>query len=164
MTQTDEPVPIRRAAVGCLLVALAVIAIGLIVRPAIFSVAPPRDDSVVTVAATSEVTPGPIRRDLVLSRSYGWSGERDAGDGRVQVAVIVAPAGPGGIAAVNAASPGRSDCPVEIGADRLADCDGREWTLDGIPIDPADPPLERIAVDVASGSVVLDMTRPVTDP
>ena len=33
--------------------------------------------------------------------------------------------------------PGRSDCPVEIGADRLTDCDGRAWTFDGIPIDPA---------------------------
>ena len=63
----DEPVPIRRAAVGCLLVALAVAAIALIVRPAIFSVAPPRDDSVVTVAAASEVTAGPIRRELILT-------------------------------------------------------------------------------------------------
>jgi hypothetical protein len=39
----DEPVPIRRAAVGCLLIALAVAAVALIVRPAIFSVVPPRD-------------------------------------------------------------------------------------------------------------------------
>ena len=64
---------------------------------------------------------------------------------------------------MNAASPGRDDCPVEIGADRLSDCDGRAWTFEGIPIDPADPPLERIAVDVTSGSVVLDMTAPLTD-
>jgi hypothetical protein len=157
----DEPVPIRRAAVGCLLIAVAVAGVALVVRPAIFSVAPPRDDSVVTVATASEVAAGPIRRDIILSRSHGWSGERDAGDARVQVAVIVSPATAGGVAAVNAASPLREDCPVEIAADRLTDCDGRAWTFDGVPIDPADPPLERIGVEVVSGTVVLDMTGPV---
>jgi len=160
----DEAVPIRRAAVGCLLIALTVAAIGLVVRLAILSAAPPRDDTVVTVATAGEVTSGPIRRELLLSRSHGWSGERDAGNGRVQIAVILAPLTVGAIAAVNAASPGRADCPVEIGADRLTDCDGRAWTFDGIPIDSADPPLERIAVEVTSGSVVLDMTGPVTGP
>jgi hypothetical protein len=156
----DEPVPIRRAAVGCLLLALAVVAVGLLVRPTIFSVAPPRDDSVVTVATAAEALAGPARHDVVLSSSHGWSGERAAGDGRVQVTVILAPTTAGGISAVNAASPGRDDCPVELGADRLVDCDGRAWTYDGIPIDAADPALERIEVEVVSGSVVLDMTGP----
>lgn len=156
----DEPVPIRRAAIGCLFIAIAVAAAGLIVRPAIFSVAPPRDDSVVTVATSGEVAAGPIRRDVVLSRSHGWSGERGAGDGRVQLSVILAPA-TAGISAVNAASPGRDDCAVEIGGDRLVDCVGRAWTFDGTPIDPSHPPLERIVVSVASGSVVLDMTEPL---
>ena len=159
----NEPVPIRRAAVGCLLVTVTLVVIALVVRLAILSAAPPRDDSVVTIAAVGEVTDGAIRRDLILSRSRGWSGERDSGDGRVQVAVIVSPSTGRGVAAVNAASPGRDDCPVEIGADRLSDCDGRAWTFEGIPIDPTDPPLERIAVDVTSGSVVLDMTAPLTD-
>lgn len=157
----DEPVPIRRAAVGCLLVALTVVALALIVRPAIFSVAPPRDDAAVIAATATEVAAGPIRRDLVLSRSHGWSGERNAGDGLVQVAVILAPSSDfGGVSAVNAASPGQVDCPVEIAADRLVDCDGRAWTFDGFPIDAADDPLERIGVELASGSVVLDMTGP----
>ena len=159
----NEPVPIRRAAVGCLLVTVTLVVIALVVRLAILSAAPPRDDSVMTIAAVGEVTDGAIRRDLILSRSRGWSGERDSGDGRVQVAVIVSPSTGRGVAAVNAASPGRDDCPVEIGADRLSDCDGRAWTFEGIPIDPTDPPLERIAVDVTSGSVVLDMTAPLTD-
>ncbi|MGH2379630.1 MAG: hypothetical protein ACRDG7_00180 [Candidatus Limnocylindria bacterium] len=159
----DEPVPIRRSAVGCLLIVVAVVAIALIVRPAIFSVAPPRGDSVVAVATASEVNAGPIRRDVILSRSHGWSGERDAGDGRVQLAVILAPSTGGGISAVNAAAPGRDDCPVEIGADRLTGCDGRAWTFDGTPIDPADPPLERIVAEVTSGSVILDMTAPLVD-
>ena len=159
----DESVPIRRAVVGCLLVVLTLAAIALVVRLAIFSAATPRDDTVVTVATAAEVAGGPIQRDLILSRSRGWSGERDAGDGRVQVAVIVTGTRVGGIVAVNAASPGRTDCPVEIGADRLTDCDGRAWTFEGIPIDPADPPLERIAVEVTSGSVVLDMSAPLSD-
>ena len=159
----DEPVPIRRAAVSCLLVTVTLVAIALVVRLAIFSAAPARDDSGVTVAAVSEVTAGAIRRDLILSRSRGWSGERDSGDGRVQVAVIVSPSTGRGVVAVNAASPGRDDCPVQIGADRLTDCDGRAWTFEGIPLDSADPALERIAVDVTSGSVVLDMTAPLTD-
>lgn len=159
----DEPVPIRRAAVGCLLIVVAVVALALIVRPAIFSVAPPRDDSVVTVGTASEAAAGPIRRDVILSRSHGWSGERDAGDGRVQVAVIVAPTTASGITAVNAATPGRDDCPVEIGGDRLVNCDEDAWTYDGTPIDPADPPLERIAVSATSGSVVLDMTAPLRE-
>jgi hypothetical protein len=159
----DEPVPIRRAAIGCLLVALAVAALALVVRPAIFSVAAPRDDSVVAVGTATEVAAGPMRRDLILSRPRGWSGERDAGDGRVQVAVIVSPSSLGGTSAVNAASPGRDDCPVVIAADRLTDCDGRAWTYEGIPIDAADPPLEKIAVEEASGSIVLDMTGPLDD-
>ncbi|MDQ3690249.1 MAG: hypothetical protein M3406_09490 [Chloroflexota bacterium] len=159
----DEPVPVRRAVVGFLLILLGVVALALIVRPAIFSVAPPRDDSVVTLATASEVTAGPIRREVILARSHGWSGERDVGDGRVQVAVVVASSIAGGLSAVNAASPGRDDCPVEIGEDRLVDCDERAWTYDGIPIDPADAPLERIAVEVTSGSVVLDMTGPLGD-
>lgn len=159
----DEPVPIRRAAVGCLLIAAAVVAVGLLVRPAIFSVAPPRDDSVVSIATAAEALAGPARHELVLSRSYGWSGERAAGGGRVQVTVILAPTAAGGISAVNAASPGREDCPVELGADRLVDCEGSAWTYDGIPIDPADPALERVHVEVASGSVVLDMTGPAEE-
>jgi hypothetical protein len=160
----DEPVPVRRAALGCLVVVLAIAAVGIVVRLAILSAAPPRDDSVVTVAAAGDVSDGPIRRDIILSRSYGWSGELDAGSGRVQLSVILAPSTAGGVTAVNAASPGRADCPVAIGADRLTDCDGRAWTFDGIPIDPADPPLERIAVEVTSGAVKLDVTTGATDP
>ena len=155
----DEPVPIRRAAVGCLLIALAGLAVALIVRPAIFSFSAPRDDAAVIVATLAEAQAGPIRRDVILSRAYGWDGEQDAGDGRVQLALIVGPSRFGGLAAVVAASPVAVDCPVEIGADRLTDCDGRSWTFEGLPLDSADPPLARFPVEVASGSVTLDLTR-----
>lgn len=160
---TDEPFPLRRAALGCLGLALGLLVAALLVRPTIFFFAPPRDDAAITAATLTEVSAGPIRRDLVLSRSYGWSGEQDAGDGRVQVGVIIAPTPGGSISAVNAASPGRADCGIEIGADRLTDCDGREWTFDGVPIDPAQRPLEQVGVQVVSGSVELDLTRPA-DP
>ena len=159
----DEPVPVRRAAIGCLLVAAAVVVLALLVRPAIFSVAPPRDDSAVVVATATEVAAGPIRREVLLSRTHGWSGERDAGDGRVQLTVIVSQPAIAAIAAVNAASPGRDDCPIEIGADRLLDCNGRAWTFDGFPLDPDDPNLERIAARLEPGGVVLDLTGPVDE-
>jgi hypothetical protein len=155
----DEPVPIRRAAVGCLLVALAGLAVALVVRPAIFTFSEPRDDSAVIVATLAEAQTGPIRRDVILSRAYGWDGEEDRGEGRVQIAIIVGPGRFGGLAAVAAASPVAADCPVAIDADRLTDCDGRSWTFEGLPLDSADPPLDRFPVEVASGSVTVDLTR-----
>lgn len=154
----DDPVPVRRAVIGCLTVAVIVAAIMLVVRPAIFSLAPPRDDTAVTVAAVADLAEAPIARDVLLSRSYGWSGEMDAGDGRVQVRVMVARTVRGTIVAVNAASPGRVDCGVEVAADRLRDCDGRTWTFEGLPID-AGTPLERFPVEERGGAIVVDFTR-----
>jgi hypothetical protein len=159
----DDPPPIRRAAIGCLVLAVVGLALAALVRPLIFSVAPPRDDSVAIVATLTDLSTGPIRRDHLLSRSYGLDGEMDAGDGRVQISVIVAPTGFGGVTAINAASPGRNDCPVEIGADRLVDCDGRTWTYEGQPIDSADPPLQRFPTEVDAGAIVVDFTR-VAEP
>ena len=156
---SDEPVPVRRALVGCLAIVVVGLAIAVLVRPAIFSVAEPRDDSVAIVSTLTEAQAGPVRRDQRLSRSYGHDGELDADDGRVQVSVIVAPSSFGGISVVNAASPVTEDCPVEIAGDRLADCDGRTWTFDGLPIDTADPPLERFEATVDDGAIVVDFTR-----
>ena len=136
----DEPVPIRRAAVGCLLIALAGLAVALIVRPAIFSFAAPRDDSAVVVATAADVVDGPVKRDVLLTRSYGWPGEIDAGDGRVQLSVIVAPGPFAGVTAVSAASPLSDDCPIEIAQVGLVDCEGRAWTLDGVPLESGLPP------------------------
>lgn len=155
----DEPVPVRRALVGCLLIFLAVLVVALAVRPAIFTFSTPRDDTAVAVASAGEVRGEALRREVVLTRSYGWDGERDAGDGRVQLGIIVAPIQFGGIAAVAAASPLAADCPVEPVGDRLTDCDGREWSFDGLPLDPSLPPLDRFPVSVESGTVVVDLTR-----
>ena len=155
----DEPVPMRRALLGCLGIAVLGLVLAGLVRPAIFFFAPARDDGVVTVGTLGEARDAPVFRDLILSRSYGYDGEIDAGDGRVQLTVVLANVTGTGVTLVNGASPVADDCPLELGADRLVDCDGRAWTLDGLPLDPADPELERWAVDVSGGAVVADFTR-----
>ncbi|HEX5039111.1 MAG TPA: hypothetical protein VFW95_03130 [Candidatus Limnocylindria bacterium] len=161
----DEPVPVRRALLGCGALAVIGIVAVLLVRPAIFTFAEPRDDSVVTMGTLSAATStGPTRHDVILARSYGWDGEQGAGDGRVQMSVIVSPVTLGGIAAVAAASPVEEDCPLEIRPDRLVDCDDRQWTLDGLPLDPADPPLDRFPINVEDGNVVVDLTRTLPPP
>ena len=157
----DEPVPVRRAVIGCLVIALLGFGLAALVRPLIFSVAPARDDSVVIVAQAPEIVDGPILRDVVLSRSYGWDGEVDAGDGRVQLPIVLSQLTPGTATAVAATSPVSEACPIEIGADRLVDCDGRAWTYAGLPIDAADPPLQRFPVEIDAGSVFVDFTRTV---
>jgi hypothetical protein len=159
----DDPVPIRRAAVGCLVIAIAGLAFALIVRPAIFSLAPARDDSAVIVATAGEVADGPVQRDVILTRSYGWPGELDAGDGRTQLRVIVAPGPFAGITAVAAASPMTADCPLEVSVVGLTDCDGNAWTLDGVPLESGLPPLARFPVEVVAGSVTVDFTRTMGD-
>lgn len=161
--QVNEPVPVRRAAIGCLLVAALGVGLGVLVRPAIFTLAPPRDDSAVIVATAAEVSGGPVRRDVILARSYGWAGERDAGDGRVQLSLIIGPSAFGGLAVVAGSSPVEERCPVEIGADRLVDCEGRAWTFEGAPLDPADPPLDRFPAEIDDGAVVVDFTGTPND-
>jgi len=161
----DEPVPVRRALLGCGALAVIGIVAVLLVRPAIFTFAEPRDDSVVTMGTlTAATSAGPTRHDVILSRSYGWDGEQDAGDGRVQMSVIVSPVTLGGIAAVAAASPVEADCPLEIRPDRLVDCADRQWTLDGLPLDPADPSLDRFPINVEDGTVVVDLTQTLPPP
>jgi hypothetical protein len=161
----DEPVPVRRALLGCAAITIVGIVAVLLVRPAIFTFAEPRDDSVVTMGTFAAVTSGgPTRHDVILSRSYGWDGEVDAGDGHVQMSVIVSPVTIGGIAAVAAASPVADDCALDIGADRLTDCADRQWTLDGLPLDPADPPLDRFPISVEDGTVFVDLTQTLPPP
>jgi hypothetical protein len=156
---SDDPPPFRRAAIGCLVIALLGLGIAALVRPLIFSVAPPRDDSVVIIGTLSDLSAGPVRQDLVLSRSYDLDGEREAGDGRVQIAIIATANTAAGVTVVNAASPGRDDCAVEIAGDRLADCEGRTWTYEGLPIDSADPALQRFRTEVQDGAIVVDFTQ-----
>lgn len=157
----EEPVPFRRAALGCLLIAILGLGFAALVRPAIYLLAPPRDDARVIVGTLTELEAGPVVRDQVLSRSYGHDGEVDAGDGRVQLRLILSPGGFGSATVVNAASPLEADCPVEVGADRLRDCAGRTWTYEGLPIDSSHPPLQRFRVVVEDGAIVVDLSEPL---
>jgi hypothetical protein len=159
----DDPVPVRRALIGCLTIALLVAGLLVLVRPAIFMLAPPRDDRAVVVAAASELGDLPISRPVVLSRSRGWAGETDLGDGLVQHTLLISRSTLGGVGAVNAASPEGGGCAVRVAGDRLADCDGRTWTFDGLPIDAAGSPLERFPVTDDGGALVVDMTRTLDD-
>jgi hypothetical protein len=153
--------PVARTLVGCLVVAVALVGLMLLVRPAIFSLAPPRDDSHVIVGTTTALAAGPRVVDVALARSYGLDGERPLGAGRVQVALVVASTLTGGFSVVNATSPISDDCAIEIAEDRLSDCAGRSWTFDGSPIDPGLPPLQRFEVSVDDGSVGADLARPI---
>ena len=63
--------------------------------------------------------------------------------------------------AVPAASPLSDDCPLEIAQVGLVDCEGRAWTLDGVPLESGLPPLDRFPVEVVNGSVTVDLTRTI---
>jgi hypothetical protein len=158
----DEPVPVRRAVIGCLTIALLIVGLLLLLRPALFfTVAPPRDDRAVVVAAAGDLASPPVSRTVILTESRGWAGEVDAGDGRVQLTLLVGTTPAGAPSAVNAAS-ADGECAVEVAGDRLTDCEGRTWTFDGAPID-ADAPLERFPTTIDGSAVVVDLTRTVDD-
>lgn len=158
-----DPVPVRRAAIGCLTIALLVGGLMLLVRPTIFTLAPARDDGAVVVASASELGDVPVPREVILSRGRGWQGGIDAGDGRVQLTVLVSATPLGGVAVVNAASPTTASCVVEVAADRLTDCAGHSWTFEGLPLDGSDAALERFPAEVREGGVVADLTRTLDD-
>ena len=138
-----------------------IMAILLLVRPFIFSLAPPRDDSAVAVAAVGELTGAPTLRPVLLNGPHGLLGER-VGDGHAEVSVVASRTVTGQYAVVNAWSP-VNDCAVTLGADRVTDCQGVQWTLAGDPFAPGDPPLQRFPVTIANGALVVDFTQPVDE-
>jgi hypothetical protein len=155
----DDPPPIRRAAVGCLVLALLGIVAVIAVRPAIFFFAEPRDDRAVVLGDSRMAADGPVVRDVILARSRGWAGEIETDDGHVQLRLLVASSRFGGVAVVAATSPLGNDCALEIRADRYEDCEGRQWTHEGDPLRSGDPPLDRFPAALDGGNVVVDLTR-----
>jgi hypothetical protein len=154
-------VPVGRTLAGCAVLGLLVVGAALLVRPLIFSLAPPRgDDAVPVIGAGAVIQPTAV--PVALVESHGLHGEVRAPDGHVEVTVIVAPAVGGAFSVVNAASPVEPECPVEVVADRLVDCGGRAWMPDGVPLTNGMPPLQRFAMVVEGGVIVVDMTRPLT--
>lgn len=152
-----------RMAAGCLLGGIALLAIIFLVRPLIYSLAPPRGDDAVALVAAGTLT-GPTILPVGLVESHGHDGEVRAPDGHVEIRVVVAPAAGGGFTVVNASSPVAEGCQVELAADGLVDCDGRRWSVDGVPLDAGLPPLQRFAAHVESGVIIADMRRSVETP
>ena len=141
-----------------LLAAAAVGGLLLLVRPFIFSFAPPLDDTNYTVAGVLDARAKPMLVEIVLNEAHGLPGEVHR-DNRVGLTVVVSSVGTDAFAVVDAWSP-TNDCAVTLGADRLVDCRGDTWTFDGVPIDPADPGLTEFPTTVRNGAVVVDFTRP----
>jgi hypothetical protein len=153
------PVPIRRYALVALVGLAAVVAVVLLVRPLIFTFADARDDANYALLAASEADRGPTLLDVLLEESHGLDGET-VRDDRFLVRVAIAPLpGTGGYAVVNAWSP-VNDCPLELGADRLVDCEGEAWTYEGFPFDADHQALQAFSSEVRQGAVVVDFTRP----
>jgi hypothetical protein len=158
--EQGPPVPLRRYIVAGLLAAAAVSGVLLLVRPFLFTFARPLDDTNYTVAAAAQAKNGPMLVEIVLNESHGLPGEVHS-DKRVGLTVVVSSIGSDAFAVVDAWSP-THNCAVTLGADRLVDCSGETWTFDGVPIDPANPPLVAFPTTVRSGAVVADFTHPVT--
>jgi hypothetical protein len=154
-----DPLPVRRYVVAGVLTAVAVGGLLLVIRPILFSFAPPLTDANYTVASVAAVQDAPIRVEILLNEAHDLPGEVHR-DERVGLTVVVSALEPDAFAVVDAWSP-TNDCAVTLGADRLVDCAGDSWTFDGVPIDPADPPLVAFPTTVNSGAVVVDFTRPM---
>lgn len=152
----------RRYVVAGLLIVAAVGGLLLLVRPFLFSFAPPITDANYNVASAAAIRNGPALVEIVLNESHDLPGEVHRDD-RVGLTVLVSAVGTDTFAVVDAWSP-TNDCALTLGADRVADCAGDTWTFDGVPIDPADPALLAFPTTVNNGAVVADFTRPISPP
>lgn len=152
----------RRYIVAGLLAAAAVGGLLLLVRPFIFTFAPPLNDANYSVASAATIQDGPKLVEIVLNESHDLPGEVHRNEA-VGLTVVVSAVGPGAFAVVDAWSP-TNDCALTLGADRVVDCAGDTWTFDGVPIDPADPPLLAFPTTVKNGAVIVDFTRPISPP
>jgi hypothetical protein len=153
-----DPFPVRRYVVAGLLAAAGVGGILLLVRPFIFSFAGPLTDANYTVASAATIANGPEAVEVVLTEEHGWPGEVRRPDELVSLTVVVSMVGPDAFAVIDAWSP-TNHCALTLRADRLTDCAGDSWTFDGVPIDPANPPLLAFPTTVNGGAVVADFTR-----
>jgi hypothetical protein len=155
-----DPLPVRRGVVAGLLAAAAIGGLLLLVRPFLFTFAPPLNDANYTVASAASIQNGPALVEIVLNESHHLPGEVHRNQA-VGLTVVVSQVGTDAFAVVDAWSP-TNDCALTLRADRVVDCAGDTWTFDGVPIDPADPALLAFPTTVRSGAVVVDFTRPIS--
>ena len=96
---------VTRYALAAVVAFLLLLGLLLLVRPLIYSVAPPRDDSVYAVATAASVpSAAPLVKDLLLNASHGLLGERRSGE-HAAITVVIARAQTGLFSVVNAWSP-----------------------------------------------------------
>jgi hypothetical protein len=151
---------VTRYAVAAGIAFLLLLGLLLLVRPMIYSVAPPRDDSVYAVATAASVpTSGPLVKELLLNAPHGLLGERRSGEHAV-ITVVVSRELSGVFSVLNAWST-TNDCALTARPDRLVDCRGHEWTLAGDPFTSGDAPLQSFAVTNQGGALIVDFTHPV---
>jgi len=151
---------VARYLVAAVVAFLLLLGLLLLVRRLIYSVAPPRDDSVYAVVTAASVpTTEPLVRELLLNSPHGLLGERRSGEHAV-ITVVVSRGLNGLFSVVNAWSP-VNDCALTARPDRLVDCRGRAWTLAGDPFTIGDPPLQSFPVTNQNGALVVDFTHPV---
>jgi hypothetical protein len=162
MADDRDPVPVGRYVALSLVAVALLLAVTLLVRPFIFSLADPRDDANYPLLSASEADEGPRLIEIVLNDRHGLPGEV-VSDERVGYSVVVAPLpGREGYSVVGAWSP-TNDCPLAIDRDRLRDCNDDTWTLEGFAFEPADPSLTAFPTTVRNGAVLVDFTAPM-DP
>jgi hypothetical protein len=157
-----DPLPVRRGVVAGVLAAVALGGLLLLVRPFLFSFAPPLNDANYTVASAASIQNGPALVEIVLNESHDLPGEVHRNEA-VGLTIVVSQVGTDAFAVVDAWSP-TNDCALTLRADRVVDCEGDTWTFDGVPIDPADPALLAFPTTVRNGAVVVDFTRPISPP
>ena len=155
-----DPLPVRRGVVAGVPAAAVIGGLLLLVRPFIFTFAPPLGDENYTVASAATIQNGPALVEIVLNESHDLPGEVHRND-EVGLTVVVSQVSTDAFAVVDAWSP-TNDCALTLRADRVVDCAGDTWTFDGVPIDPADPALLAFPTTVRNGAVVADFTRPVS--
>ena len=160
--QSAPPAPLRRYLLAGLLAAAALGGMLLLVRPLLFSFAPPIDDSNFNLVGVLQARDAPLLIEILLNEAHGLPGEVHR-DERVGLTVVVSSVGTDAFAVVDAWSP-TNDCAITLGADRLVDCAGDAWTYDSVPIDPVDPALTGFPTSVRNGAVLVDFTRPITPP
>lgn len=151
---------VARYLVAAVIAFLLLVGLLLLVRPMIYSVAPPRDDSVYAVTTAASVpTSQPLVKELLLITPHGLLGERRSGL-HATITVVISRGLNGLFSVVNAWSP-TNDCALTARPDRLVDCRGHAWTLSGEPFASGDRPLQSFPVTTEAGALIVDFTHPV---
>jgi hypothetical protein len=132
----------------------------LLLRSMVGVVGTVRDDAEYPLIHVNRLIAGPMLVDVALTEPRGLDGEERANGRALLVVAAARGADPGTHSVVNAASP-IDGSRLEIEGDQLVSPDGRAWTLEGVAVDPDDPPLQTFASRVRDDIIVVDFTEPM---